>query len=168
MTDRKIHYWELSNYVGGKLIGRWFDLDGVTYDEHLKEITDWLEELSEETGELCEEWIVGDTEGVPHRYVGEYSIDKEFFEYLEIMERSDIPEEAFEIGISAGVSIDRIEDAYRGQYDSESDIVWEYMDNGGLGDIPESVKGYIDEDAVWRDLSVDLYYEDGYLFDMTV
>ena len=36
-----ITYYELSNYNSGKLIPQTFELDGLTYEEHLSEISDW-------------------------------------------------------------------------------------------------------------------------------
>lgn len=82
----RIHYWELSNYNNGRLIGKWFELDGLTHNEHRIDIKEWLNGLTEKTGELCEEYIVGDSEGIPDKYVGEYSIDSDYFDYVSILE----------------------------------------------------------------------------------
>ena len=57
-----ITYHSLSDYVGGKCITKTFGLDGVTYDDHLTEISEWLTSITKERkdGEIREEWIVCD------------------------------------------------------------------------------------------------------------
>jgi len=161
----RVHYWELSNYNGGKLIGRWFDLDGLTHDEHLQEITDWMEELSETTGDLCEEWIVGDTEDIPDGFVGVYHISSEFFDLQEAASRSGLDIEVFMAGIECGIDINDIDDAYAGSYANDIAYAEEYIDSTGmLSELPENLRFYFDVELFTQDLMREMYSHDGHYF----
>lgn len=199
----RIHYWELSNYNAGRLVGRWFDLEGHTHDSHLDEIQEWLEELTEEhieglrnervqlaegldklqgealtqrlrllevnkaaTEQLLhceyEEWLVGDVEDVPKQYVSEWSIDEDFFEYLEACDEHG--EEITQAAVDCGIQLDKISDAYYGYFESDEKLAEEYIDSGCMGDIPDHLINYIDTERLGRDLAYDFYESDGHYF----
>lgn len=201
----KVHYWELSNYNNHVLVGKWFDLDNMSHDEHLEEIEQWLAELSVEHIEALkekkadllkdldnlsdeekvkrlrkldsikwdiehlqhvgyEEVILGDVEEVPDRFVGEWSIDEEFFELQEAIENSHLDAEVFEAGIECGIPIDKIEDAYYGYFESDEALADEYIDSGCMGDIPEYLENYIDTERLGRDLAMDFIEFNGHYF----
>ena len=157
-----ITYYELSNYNGGILLPKTFELDGLTYDEHLAEITEWLEELTEETGELCEEWIVCDYEDVPSNLVSEWTIDREYFDVMEAVDSSHLDKEAFMAGISLGISLDKIEDAYHGHFDSDEELAEYHVDS--CCDLPEWAEAYFDYAAFGRDMAYEYIEEDGHYF----
>jgi antirestriction protein len=160
-----ITYYELSNYNNGSLIFKTFDLDGVTYEEHHQEITCWLEELTEQTGELCEEWIVADYEEVPSNFVGEWSIDEAFFEYAEALEGSCFGVEVFEAAAELGIPVDKIEDAYHGEFESDEEMAEEYCESTGmLADMAESLRCYFDMERFGRDLAMDFSEFNGHYF----
>jgi len=161
----KVHYWELSNYNGGVLLGKWFDLEGVTKSEHSAEREEWLEALTEQTGELCEEWILGDVDGVPDAYVGEWSIDDAFFEMQEFMTSTHLDAEVVTAGVSLGIPLENIEDAYHGHYENETELAEEYAES--CLEIPESIERYFDYEALGRDLAYDLSEEGGHYFHMS-
>lgn len=161
----RVHYWELSHYNNGQLRGKWFDLDDKTEEEHSLERQEWLDTLTEESGELCEEWIIGDTDGIPSHYVGTWDIGGDFFELMELASASYLDLEVFLIGASLGITIDSIEDAYYGQYDSDTELAYDYVDSTGmLSDVPESIQNYFDFEAFGRDLAMDFIEEDGHYF----
>ena len=76
-----ITLYSLSDYNNGNLIPFTIELDGLTEEEYRAEIAENLARITEEQadGELREEWIVCDTDGVPSKYVGEYDLDSKFF-----------------------------------------------------------------------------------------
>ena len=200
-----ITYYELSNYNEGFLIPATFELSGLTYNEHLAEVKEWLDELTEAHKEQLEaeiehfeekllsdlltdaerslielkiaskkqrldyfydyeEWIVCDYEDIPSEYVGEWSISPEFFEYLSLVESSHLDEEAIKAGVSLGIPLDKIEEAYYGHYESDEALAEEYIDSGCLGEIPDHLINYIDTERLGRDLAYDFLEEDGYYF----
>lgn len=156
----RVHYWELSNYNNGTLIGNWFDLEGKAKEEHLEEVQEWLEEVSEQTGELCEEIILGDTEDVPNRYVWEYGLSDELFEYIETLENTHLEPEIVEAALLCDIPLDKVEDAYLGQWDSDSDFAYDQAEQMGYIDsvnekLPAWISCHIDWEGVARDLMVD-------------
>jgi len=157
-----ITYYELGNYNGGKLLPKTFELNGLTYDEHLSEITEWLEELTKKTGELCEEWIVCDYEDVPSNFVGEWSIDPSYFDVMEAVESSYLDEEAFLAGVSLGIPIESIEGLYHGHYDSETELAEEHVE--ACGELPEWAETYFDYYSFGVALAMDYSEEDGHYF----
>lgn len=162
----RVHYWELSNYNNGKLIGKWFDLDGISKDDHQEELQAWLEELTEETGELCEEWILGDVEDVPDHLHGEWDVYDEFFLIQEFLSTTHLDDDVVWAGVELGISLDRIEDAYVGQFDSYEQMAEQYVDEGFFGDVSESLSFYIDYDKLGRTLSYEYQDHDGHYFQM--
>jgi antirestriction protein len=174
----KVHYWELSNYNSGRLIGKWFELDGVSKEDHLQELTDWLEELTASTGELCEEWILGDVDDVPDSMHWEYGICDAFFEAQEKADETGKPVEALIAGAACGFTLDDAAEKYAGQLSDagnykdlkdwcqecspESDSINELLQSD---EIPECIRLHFDWDSWSRELEVNDYCEsDGYVF----
>lgn len=156
----RVHYWELSNYNNGTLIGKWFDLDGYTHDEHRTEVKEWLAELTEKTGALCEEWIVGDYEEIPENFVGTYSLDSDFFDYMEALNDSGLDPEVFEAGAYLDIPYSEIAENYEGYHKSDSDFAYELVESiGFLSDVPENIKQYFDYDKFATDLMCSDYTE---------
>lgn len=162
----RIHYWELSSYNSGKLIGKWFDLDSADQSSHADELSEWMEELTEETGALCEEWIVGDSEGIPDKYVDEYSIDPEFFDYMRALEDSGLDADVFEAGLYLGIPVDKIAGAYEGFFRSDADYAWDIVESlGVLYGADKILSVYFDYEAFGRDLMInDAMEHNGHYF----
>ena len=158
-----ITYHSLSDYVGGKCITKTFGLDGVTYDDHLTEISEWLTSITKarKDGEIREEWIVCDYEDIPREYVGEYSIDKEFFDLMEAVDNSHYDAEVFHAGVSLGLSIENIEDYYFGFFSDETELGETCAD---CLEIPENIQPYFDYEAYGRACSYDFMEFDGHYF----
>lgn len=160
----RVHYWELKNYNSGRLVGKWFDLDSCqSHEEHLDEIADWLESLGEdENGYKYEEYILASAEDVPDLYVGEYSIDSEFFMFQNAIENSHLDAEVFEAGLEIGIDLDDIEDSYVGYFESDGDFGYDYMES--TGEVPDWAKSYFDYDKFGRDLAMDYSECGGHYF----
>ena len=154
-----ITYHELSNYNNGILITKSFDLDGLTHDEHLSEINDWLEQVSEQTGEKCDEWIVCDFEEIPKDFVDEYSLDKAFFDYLEALESNSIGREAFEAGIALGLPLDEINDSYHGEFESDEALGEDALESCDWDGMPDNLRLYFDVAHYGRDLALNSFSE---------
>ena len=159
-----ITYHSLSDYVGGTCITKTFALDGVSYADHLTQISAWLESITARLndGEMREEWIVCDYENVPANFVGEYSIDESFFDLMEAISNSHLDAEVFNAGVALGISLDQIEDHYFGYYESNRELGECFADS--CLDIPENIQGYFDYDAYGRDLSYSFSEYDGHFF----
>lgn len=163
-----ITYYSLSDYNNGELIPFTIQLDGTTFEEHWEEIGEALQAITEEKddGEVREEIIVADYEGVPSEFVDTWSIDSTYFEMLEAMEASYLSEEAFLAGVALDIPFDRIDDAYRGWFNSDEDFAEEYCESTGmLAEVPDSLKSYFDMESFARDLMMDFNCEDGHVFE---
>lgn len=153
-SDACVHYWALNFYNAGKLVGRWFSLDDISAEDHRAEISEWLEELTEQSGVLCEEYIVGDAEGVPSKYVGEYSIGGGAFEYLEHRSNSALDQDVFDaIADELEINPESIDACHIGEYDKLEDYAAEHIENQGVLDaLPADLRGYFDYEKYARDL----------------
>jgi antirestriction protein len=163
-SETWVHYWELSNYNNGTAIGRFFDLDGKSLEEHGTDIQNWLEDLSEMTGELCEEWILGDAEGVPSKYVNEYGISDEFFKLSELIEESGLSRKVFEAGIACGIDTNSIEDAFAGEYESDVYFALEMAEACGFEESNTWPQSCIDWNQAAYELMFDYSSDNGYYF----
>ncbi|WP_419810817.1 antirestriction protein ArdA [Bacterioplanoides sp.] len=178
----RVHYWELSNYNNGNLIGKWFDLEGITAEEHAEQRTEWLkeihadkeeelreayvkavgiaakrstyEELEHHRAYVYEEWILGDVEDVPDEFHGEYGIDDAFFEYQEALEATSMDKEAFDAGVALGIPLDEIKDAYFGEFTSDEALGDHLLDSGCMGEVPEHLVFYIDTERLGCDFAI--------------
>lgn len=166
MINATVTYYELSNYNNGDLIAKTFELSGLDHDEHLTQVSEWLEDLTEKTGENCEEIIIADYEDIPAQYVGEWSIDPDFFEYQEFIENTHLASDVVEAGTVLGIPFDKMEDAYFGEFGSDEEIGRYYAEESGLlNDIPENIEMYFNYSDYGRDLAINSFSEhDGYYF----
>lgn len=168
MDTPTITYHSLSDYVGGTCISKTFEVGhGTTHAEHLGEIKEWLDSITNALGdgELREEWIVCDFENIPSRYVGEYSIDAEWFDYVEAREMSHLDSEAFDAGVALGLQLDNISDNYIGHFNCTTDLAHDYVDGTGmLDDIPSPICLYFNYESFGRDLALDYSEFNGHYF----
>ena len=139
MSDMRIAYNELANYNNGDLVYKWFDLDGVSKEEHYQELSDWLGSLAPVHGCPCEEWCVGDVEGVPRDLVGDFGIDDKFFEMMEAVDASCLDLEVFQAGIDCGLEVSEVEDRYAGSHDTDEEFAQEFAaSTGALTNLSET------------------------------
>lgn len=152
---------ELGTYNSGKILCRNFQLsDERTLD---KEIQEWLDELTEETGQLCEEWIIADSEGIPSRYVGEFGLDPEFWDWLEL----DMDEEVKEAGIACGIAVADMEEAYAGKFRNDEEFAYDMAESTGmLKDSAEWPHSCIDWKHAAYELMFDYCESNGHYFRM--
>ena len=129
-----ITLYELSNYNAGKLIPHTFDLDSVdTQAEWREAVQDWLQDLTKQTGDLCEEWVVADFEDVPNALVGEWDIDP----CLLALQGSRPSQPSgrggvLRAGIELGIEPERVDELYQGTYDGDEDFAYQMADDLGL------------------------------------
>lgn len=152
---------ELSSYNNGKLVCRTFNLtDEDTFNE---EVNEWLAELTESTGQLCEEWIIGDSDGIPSNYLSDYSLSNEFWEWLNV----DLPDDIKLAGIDCEIAVENIEEAYQGTYDSDEDFAQELAESiGAISGTEIWPHTCVDWEWAARELMYDYCESDGHYFRM--
>ena len=164
----EITYYSLSDYNNGELIP--FTIENVelqTCEEHHDEIHENLERITKEKndGVTREEWIVADYEDIPEEFVDTWSIESNYWDMVEAMNDSHLDEDVFMAGVALDIPFDRIEDAYRGKFDSWEDFAWDELEmNGTWAEIPETLQRYFDIEAYARDLSHEYNEENDHFF----
>jgi len=141
----------LASYNNGILHGEW--LDATDADELREGIAEML--AGSPTTD-AEEWAFHDSE-----YWGDYSVS----EHDDIDELTEIGRCIEEHGEAFAAYVENIggdadeagfEEAYCGEWDSETDYAENYMDD--CYDVPDYLASYIDYDAITRDLFCGDYY----------
>ena len=161
-----ITLYELGAYNNSQLIPHTFNLDLIdTQQDWLETVGEWLHALTEQTGQLCEESIVCDYEGIPTGYIGEYDISPEYWAYKQAVETSYLDAEVFEAAAELDIEPDMTEELYQGEYDNDEDFAYQLADDLGL--VPEGndwPSSYIDWSAAARDLMMDYGESGGHYF----
>ena len=161
-----ITLYELGAYNNSHLIPQTFNLDLIdSQQDWLETVGEWLHALTEQTGQLCEESIVCDYDGIPAGYVGEFDINPEYWVYKQAVEASYLDAEVFEAAAELDIEPDMAEELYQGEHDNDEDFAYQLADDFGL--VPESSdwpSSYIDWSAAARDLMMDYGESSGHYF----
>lgn len=160
----KVYIADLSAYNAGHMIGNWID---VTSEHELHEAIAGLliaGATAEGDGEH-EEWFVSDYDETPDwvaNDLGEYPSVAKLVEVAKVLDNVH-DEYALEAWANyTGYGVDEIdhfdENSVHGPKPSMEDVAYAYVEDGLLGEIPDSVAGYIDYRALGRDLYADGYW----------
>ena len=163
--DYRIYVASLSDYNAGTLHGAWIDCDGKDESE-LQEEVDAILESSKQPD--AEEYAIHDHEGFGD-LIGELSSLSEVAEIVEALESADDADALKEFAESYGYSLteagDHFDDAYCGQYNSEHDYAWDYLDSTGELQPDSTLSNYFDIERYARDLFMEMTYtESGHVF----
>ena len=151
-----VTFYSLADYNNGALRSKTFDLeDFPEYGDLATARAEWLEELTEELddGELREEFIVADYEGIPASLIGQWDINSDYGDWLEACDEhaADIVDAATALDIP----YNKINETYAGTARSDVEFAEELADSIGLlDDVPDNLKGYFDMSAFARDLMI--------------
>lgn len=86
-------------------------------------------------------------------------------EAFEAIESSHLSEEVILAGLKLDIPVNRIEDAYRGEFRNDEEFAEDLWESCGyLSEMPEFAQAYIDWQAVARDLMTEHNEEDGHYF----
>jgi antirestriction protein len=153
-----VTWYGLSNYNCGSLLAKTFNLWEYTdYIEYSEALTAWLTSIGEE------EYILADSEEIPREYISEYHLAPEFWEFMSISDR--LGYDLCCAALSLDIPLDSIEEAYLGEYSSMEDYAYEYLSECyELDKLPSIITCHIDWEGVARDLSVEVNFENGYVF----
>lgn len=166
----KIYIASLSDYNAGVLHGAWFDLDH--YDNHDDLLFD-IQEKVLDTSPTCppdsdypaEEWEIHDVEDA-HSGWERMSLEALVALNSAINEHG----EAFRVWVEEmngdPEDVSAFEDAYEGEYNSELDYIYQYIEDTGMLDgIPDNIRNYFDYEAFARDVFMtDLSFCSGHVF----
>ena len=102
---------------------------------------------------------------VPSEFVGEYDLSADFFAYSEFMANTHLDRDVIDAGLYLGLDLLQIEEAYRGQYNSDADFAEQYAEETGAVD-SSLAWPYLCIDWEWaaRDLMYDFSEHDHHYF----
>ncbi|GAB5512243.1 MAG: antirestriction protein ArdA [Hyphomicrobiales bacterium] len=147
--DIKVYVVCLAAYNNGILYGCWIDAEQSASDIR----RDVVQMLATSPMENAEEWIIHDYEGFEGVRLSEYE------GFAEVSELAAFISEHGEIGgqlvshlSSLSEAQKAIEEDYAGEYRSLADFAEELTEQ--TTEIPESVRHYIDYDAMARDIEI--------------
>lgn len=136
--------------------GSWMDAEDVANAGGLAAYLSDQGLSAEDVAELMtRDWDYQDAEGLALRCLRKYGsfVWDDLEELLEAAE--DVGAEVLCAGMDAGLEIDAIADAYLGEYDSPEDYAYQlWEDSGMLAGVPEAARGYINWEAVARDMEL--------------
>ena len=178
----KIYISSLSDYNAGIIHGAWFGLSN--YSDNLDELQADIKKFvldtspyAKKAGIPAEEWAIHDYDGIYPEGLSEYESLENILKIQECIDaclEDGIEEEAFcewmeDInGLDYwGFCYEDFKDAYYGQYGSEEEFTYEYVEESGLlKDAPEFLSRYFDYSAYARDLFIGDFTmtKSGYVF----
>jgi antirestriction protein len=150
----RIYVASLSDYVSGRLLGTWIDLDETTTADDIYEQTKAMLATSREP--IAEEWAIHDYDNFGSIRLSEY----ESFERVASLAAA-IAEHGDAFTAWASNDSTRLEhpenfqDAYMGQWDSEEDYIQD-RDGYLVDQLPQFAQDYFDWDSYTDDMFMDL------------
>ena len=145
----RIYVASLSDYNAGRLHGRWIEADQSA--EGIAQEVELMLSTSAELG--AEEYAIHDFEGFYGLSIGEYDSLESVAELARLIAEHGPAFAAYVTNEGADyATAEGFEDAYVGEWDDVDDYASELIDEGVLGEIPESLAPYIDVERFARDL----------------
>ena len=147
-------------YNEGSLFGEWVDITSFNdYDSFIE----YCRELhsDEEDPEL----MFQDFENFPRVWYEESGFDEDVFDMIIQYHEADDPDaiDAY-LRCTGAKDISDFEDRYLGHWDSKEDFAWHIFEECYADTLPEFARRYFDIEAFARDLFLDYFEEDGYVF----
>ena len=145
MSELSIYVADLAAYNAGVLRGAWLDVDGFDKQDLNASIHDLMSKWD------CEEWAFHDYEGFPDIF-GEYPSLDDVISYIQAVDEHGKCAIKAYLQLFDLRDLGEFSDRFLGDYESDSDFVWEYLQNTGLLDsMPETLQRYFDAEAFLRD-----------------
>lgn len=168
----KLYFANLAKYNEGFLVGDWYDLEDYTdVDDLMNDVCiQVLGQKEDEDGQAVYEYPA-DEEWAVHDYdapftMGEYPSLSDIqcmIDFSSLDEDNQLKVSFLQSGgycADLGDCIRKVDEVnfYKGQ--TLSDVAYDLVEDGCFGDVGDGLKGYIDYDAIGRDLGFDNYTEE--------
>jgi len=155
----KLYVGTYKKYNEGSIKGAWLDLSDYADSEEF--LTACAELHNDESDP---EFMFQDYEDMPASLYSESGIDQAIWDYMDACE--DMGEDVVNAACDLDIPLDRINDAYAGSADSETDYAEQYADDTGmLASMPENLRFYFDFERFARDLFMcDMNFINGRVF----
>lgn len=156
----KIYVSTYAKYNNGSIQGAWIDLTDYTDSEGF-----YLACAELHADEQDPEFMFQDFEGFPKDLYSESGNIDSIYVYIDFVNKTYLNQEAVDTGLSLGIPLDKLEEAYYGQFDSDTDLAYDYIESTGLlQGVPDTITNYFDYEAFGRDLAMDFLEDNGFFF----
>jgi antirestriction protein len=156
----KLYVGTYNKYNNGSIQGAWIDLTDYTDSESFYQACAELH-----ADEQDPEFMFQDFKGFPKDLYSESGNVDAIYEYIDFLNETHLSQEAVDAGLWLGIPLDKLEDAYYGQFDSDTDLAYEFIESTGLlQGVPDSITNYFDYEAFGRDLAMDFLVYNGFYF----
>jgi len=151
----RIYVANLAKYTEGKLVGKWIDLPCLDLDKKIEEILGDDEEYTIHDSEC-------DLDGLEIEECSNLHELNEMAEKIEGLHNNDLLRISYLLddhGMEFEDALAYYEDVTVYEHMTLIEVAEELVDSGCFGDIQDSLRNYIDYEAIARDLSHDSYFE---------
>ena len=156
--EARLYVGTYAKYNNSSLVGAWLDLTDYTSAEDF-----YIACAELHKDESDPEFMFQDFEGFHKSLYDESGNIDAIYEYLK--ECASLSQDIVNAGLDCEIQLASIESAYYGEYESDLDFAYNYIDDTGfLSDVPESIIRYFDYEAYAKDLSYDFTSSNGYYF----
>lgn len=143
----RIYVGTYAKYNSGSIKGAWLDLEDYADRDAFYEA---CRELHKD--EADPELMFQDFEGFPRSFYNESNVPEELFAWLELDTDDRELLAVYQDNVEGDADIDKARDAFAGKYESEADWAEQFLEEtGGLEQVPETLRNYIDFEAYARD-----------------
>ena len=166
ISEAKVYVGTYAKYNDGSIYGAWIDLDS--------DMDSFFEKCRElHKDESDPEFMFQDWENIPECFISECSISETFFDIYDDLlqlENEGILDAFFSYcdyicgGCIDSEIVSKFRDAYEGEFDSEVDFAYYFVDEGLFGEVDEKIYCYLDFNKIARDIFMDYTFVDGYVF----
>ena len=152
----QIYAASLSDYVAGRLLGKWINLSECSYDPDC--VMDEIQEMLKQSKEMpAEEYAIHDYDDFPGNVasmLGEYPDLGRVCELAELIdEHGDMITALIECTGDLSY-LDNAEEHFQGAFNEELDVKW-YLFDCEFGDLDQNIQdrivSYIDLDYLWNE-----------------
>lgn len=167
ITDQPaVYVGTYGKYNDGSINGAWVDLTKVNTLSEFYEICQSIH-----ADEADPEYMFQDFQGFPRSLYCESTMN-EFFKVWEYVQEnlSNYPIDAVWAYLDYGYDIENFEEAYNGEYGSETEFAEQLLDDTGyFSGVPDTIKFYFDYERFANDLFINDYnYINGYVFNRNI
>jgi len=159
MTTARIYVGTYAKYNNGSIQGAWIDLTDYSDSEGFYQACAELHKDEDDP-----EFMFQDFEGFHKSLYDESGNIDAIYDYIDACDEGR-NQDVIDAGLDCGIPLDKIEDAFYGQFNSDQELAHDWIDGTGmLADVPDSIARYFDYESFTRDLMYDFSESNGYYF----
>jgi antirestriction protein len=143
----RIYVGTYAKYNSGSIKGAWLNLEDYADRDAFLEACAELHKDEDDP-----EFMFQDYEGFPKSLYSESSVSYELWDWLDLDEDDRELLAVYQDNVDSDGDISQARDAFMGKADTKADWAAQWLeDTGGLEDVPEHLKNYIDYESYARD-----------------